>query len=339
MKIGIVGYRGAGKSTLFELLTGEKPDPAQAHVGQSAMAEVPEPRLEKLHALYKAKKVTKARLELVDTPGLTRDHEGNAARLGVLRDSGALVLVVAGFAGSDPLVDLASFAEDLLFADLEIVMKRVEKLRESSKKPTKNREAELAELEALEPLLKVLESGQSLRTVTLDEEQLRATRSFRLFTEKSMMVVVNLADDDTDAERFTSKSTVEVPIVAAPLGLEVELSKMDAADRKAFEEEMGVSAANRDGLLKKILDVSGQMVFLTAGEKEVRTWMVQRGGTALDAAAAIHTDLAKSFARAQVMNCDDLLRLGSEREVKAHNLMRIEQKTYLLQDGDVLVIL
>src|ERR1700739_1890940 len=111
MKIGLVGYQGSGKSTCFEWRTGIRPDPAVAHVGQSAMAPVPEPRVTELCQIYHPKKVTLAALELVDTPGLARSHEGNAARLGLIREAGCLVLVVAGFSKSDPLVDLQSFEE------------------------------------------------------------------------------------------------------------------------------------------------------------------------------------------------------------------------------------
>src|SRR4051812_19684940 len=124
MKIGIVGYQGSGKSALFSWLTGVAADPAAVHSGQSAMAAVPEPLVEPLCKIYSPKKVTLASLELVDTPGLSRTHEGNATRLAIIREVGCLVLVVAAFAGSDPLVDLESFEEDLLLTDMEIVSGR-----------------------------------------------------------------------------------------------------------------------------------------------------------------------------------------------------------------------
>ena len=184
MKIGLVGYQGSGKSSLFHWLTGVAPDLSQAHVGQSAMAPIPDARVEPLCTIYRPKKVTLASLELADTPGLSRSHEGNAARLGTIRDTGCLVLVVAGFGGSDPNVDLASFEEDILLADMEIVSGRIERLRESSKKPrpARDREMEQAELDALGPLLAQLEAGKALRELELTEEQAKATRSFRLLT-------------------------------------------------------------------------------------------------------------------------------------------------------------
>ena len=157
MKIGLVGYQGCGKSTSFEFLTGVRPDPAQAHIGQSAMAPVPEARVEPLCAVYHPKKITLAALELVDTPGLARSHEGNATRLTVLREAGCLVLGVGAFAGQDWRQDLHSFREDLLLADMQIVSGRIDKLKDSVKKPRPNRDQELAELAALEGALKQFE--------------------------------------------------------------------------------------------------------------------------------------------------------------------------------------
>ena len=338
MKIGLVGYQGSGKSTLFEWLTGVTPDPALRHTAQSAMSAVPDERIEPLCAIYKPKKITMASVELVDTPGLTRNHEGNAARLALIREAGSLVLVVAAFGGADPLVDLATFREDLLLADLEIVTGRVERLRESLKKPKPGREHEQIELTALEPVLAALEASKPLAMSEMNEEQLKATRSFRLLTEKPTMVLVNTADDESKPERFTKDSTPAVPIFAASVGLQVELSRMSAEDRAEFLKEMQVSGIDREALLRAVMDASGQFLYFTAGEKEVRTWMLFKGGTALDAAANVHTDLARGFIRAEVMACADLIRLGSEREIKANNLLRQEPKHYIVKDGDVLFI-
>lgn len=342
MKIGLVGYQGSGKSTVFEWLTGVKPEAALAHASQTAMAAVPEPRVQALCEVYHPKKITLASLELVDTAGLSRTHEGNAARLATIREAGCLVLVVSAFdSSSSALADVDALQEDFLLADLEIVTGRIERLRESTKKPRPGRDAELAELAALEPTLKALESGTPLTAAGMNEEQLKATRSFRLLTEKSKLVLVNAADDETDPERFVqelAKRNPPIRAVAAPVGLELELSRMSPEDREAFRAEMGVGAFDRDTLVRTILDASGQMLYFTAGEKEVRTWMLRQGGTALEAAENIHTDLARGFIRAEVMQCDDLTRLGSEREIKAQGLVRQEPKDYVIRDGDILNI-
>lgn len=339
MKIGIVGYQGSGKSTLFEWLTGVKPDPALAHISQSAMAPVPEPRVDQLCAIYHPKKVTLASLELVDTAGLNRTHEGNAARLGLIREAGSMIFVVGAFdSASDPFGDVAKFEEDLLLADLEIVTGRVERLRESTKKPRPNRDAELAELAALEPLVGHLEAGTALHKVSLNDEQIKATRSFRLLTEKPKLILFNVADDEQNPQRLLERLPAGARALTAPIGLEMELSRMSEEDRAAFREEMGIQGYDRAALLRTILDVSGQMLYFTAGEKEVRTWMLRQGGTALEAAANIHTDLARGFIRAETMSCGDLVRLGSEREIKAAGLVRQEPKDYVIRDGDILNI-
>lgn len=340
MKIGLIGYQGSGKSTLFHWLTGVVPDPALSHTGQSAMAPIPDPRIAQLCKIYNPKKVTHASIELVDTPGLSRTHEGNAARMGMIREAGCLVFVVAAFDGTDPRADLRSFDEDLVLADMEIVTNRLERVEEQLKKPLPRTEHQILEHEhgTLKLVLAAMESGQPLRESSMTDEQQKVTRAFRLFSEKPRLVIVNTADDEADPARFTSLSTPEVPVMAVPAGLELELSKMTAEDRAEFEKEMGLVGTDRDHIIRTLLKTSRQTTFFTAGEPEVRTWLLREGGTALEAAGGIHTDIARGFIRAEVMTCSDLIRLGSERDVKAERLMRQEPKDYVVKDDDILLI-
>jgi ribosome-binding ATPase YchF (GTP1/OBG family) len=340
MKIALVGYKGSGKSTLFEWLTGTKADPALSHTIQSAMVPVPEPRVEALCRVYHPKKVTYASLEVVDTPGLSRSHEGNAARLALIREAGCLILVVPAFDGSDPVAELNSFLEDFILADMEIVANRIQRVEEQMKKPLPRQEHEQLEHEhrTLKTVLAAMEGGHPLTEADLTDEQLRVTRAFRLLTEKPKMAIVNTADDETHPERLIENMPKDVMVVPIPVGLELELSKMSPEDRAEFEAEMGVGGVDRGHLVRTMMDVSGQRLFLTAGEKEVRSWLIRKGGTAIEAAATIHTDLARGFIRAEVMHCDDLVRLGSEREVKAKHLVRQEPKDYVIQDDDVVLI-
>src|SRR6185369_7567852 len=157
-------------------------------------------------------------------------------------------------------------------------------------------------------------------------------------TEKPTLVIVNVADDEADLARFARHEPGQARMLAVRVGLELELARVEPADRADFEAEMVLEPGRRDSALKTILDASGQMLYFTAGEKEVRTWMLRKGGTALEAAANIHTDLARGFIRAEVTQCNDLVRLGSEREIKAHGLVRQEPKDYVIQDGDILNI-
>jgi ribosome-binding ATPase len=340
MKIGLVGYQGCGKSTVFEWITGQKPDPAQSHTAQSAMAVIPEPRMEGLCKIYKPKKVSMAALELVDTPGLSRSHEGSAARLALIREAGCLVLVIDAFNRTDPKADLEGFDADLILADMEIVSNRITRVEESLRKPLPRveHEALLHEQATLRTVLEALERGKPLREREMTDDQLRVTRSFRLFGEKPRVVIFNTADDESNPQRFTALSTTQTPVLAIPAGLELELARMSPEDRAEFQAEMGVGGADRDGLIRTLLKTSRQRLFLTAGEKEVRSWLLAEGGTALDAAAAIHTDLAKGFIRAEIFDYRDLIRLGSEREVKAAHLVRQEPKGYVIQDDDILFI-
>ncbi len=340
MKIGLAGYQGSGKSTLFEWLTGVAPDPSLAHRAQTAMAPIPDPRLEPLTEIYQAKKTTYAALEIVDTPGLSRTHEGNAARLALIREAGCLVLVVAAFDGSDPAADLNAFEEDLVLADMEIVSGRIERVEQALKKPHSRQEREqlLHEEEVLKVVLSAMEAGKPLRESEMTEEQLRVTRAFRLLCEKPRMVIVNTADDEEQPERFAQSLPEGVPSVAIPVGLELELARMSPEDRAEFEAEMGVGGIDRDQVIRTIMDASGQMLFITTNQKEVRNWILRKGGTVIEAAGTVHTDMARGFIRAEVVAAADLIRLGSEREVKAQHLVHQESKDYLVGDGDVLLI-
>lgn len=342
MKIGFVGYQGSGKSTLFELLTGVAPDPALAHASQTATAPLSDPRVAALTEIYQPKKITAAGLELVDTAGLDRSHQGNPGRLAQIREADCLVLVVGTFQpGADALADIDGLIEDFLLADLEIVSNRVERLRESLQKHRPNRDAELAELAALEPLIPALESGTPLADAGMNEDQLKTTRSFRLLTQKRRFAILNTADDVQDAESLVTRLAERTPplaAVAVPARFELELLDMAPDERDAFRQEMSVPGFDQAGLLQKLLELSGQMLFFTAGDKEVRTWILRRGGTAVEAAGSIHTDLARGFIRAEVMNAQDLIRLGSEREMKAQGLVRQEPKDYVVQDDDILLI-
>jgi len=340
MKIGLVGYLGSGKSSLFEWLTGVTPDPALSHTAQAAMATVAEPRLEQLRKIYNAKKVTPAALELVDTPGLSRSQQGNAARLAMIREADCLVLVVAAFDGSDPMADMTSFDEDLVLADMEVLSGRIERVEEALKKPISRQQREQLrhEQKTLAEVLAAMEAGKPLRQSEMNDEQLRLTRSFRLLSEKPSLVVVNTADDEENAGQFAEQASEGVPVSTVPVRLELELAKMSPEDRAEFEEEMGVGGTDRNRLIRTLLDAAGRMLFFTVNQREVRAWLLGRGGTALEAAAIVHTDLARGFIRAEVMSCSDLIRVGSEREARAQHLVRQEPKTYIVQDDEILLV-
>ena len=339
MKIGLVGYKGSGKSLLFQWLTGIAPDPALSHSLQSATVAIPEERFEALSNIYNPKKITYAGLEIVDTPGLARDQQGNPARLAQLREADALVWVIPVFDGSEPEKEIAAFNEDTIIADLEIVLNRMEKVIEQNKRPVPRAEHEKLEFElsVLELLQAGLESGKPLKEEQLSPEQQRVMRGFRLLSGKPKMMIINTQDDEIDLEQYKKYSAENTPVIAVSVALETELAKMSPEEKSAFLAEMLLPSSDKSTVIHMILDASGQQTFITAGEKELRTWIVPKGGTALEAAGAIHTDMVRGFIRAEVMKAEDLIRLGSERTVKAENLVRREPKDYVVQDGDILL--
>ena len=339
MKIGLAGYQGSGKSTVFELLTGVKPDAAKAHTGQLGVAAVPDQRFDRLVEHHKPKKTVPAKIELLDTPGLCRsEHSANAAKLAVIREAAALVQVVGVFAGADPLGDVSAFQDDVILADLQVVTNRLERLKADAKKPRPDREQLHAEQAALEPIAARLDAGEPVLGMELSDAQQKAIRSFSLLTLKKRIVLLNTADASFDAAAVAKIEERGDRVLAAPAGLELEVRQLPESDRAEFAAEMGLGEPSRERLLRAIFEVTDQITFYTSGEKEVHAWLLERGSTVLEAADSIHSDLARGFVRAEVWQVDDLLRLGSERELKAAGLNHIVGKDYLVKDGDEVFI-
>lgn len=339
MRIGIVGYQGTGKSTVFELLTGVPPDHAKAHTGQVGVVVVPDERFDRLVAHYQPKKVTPARIELLDTPGLLRgEQKGNAQRLGVIRESTALVQVVGSFLGGGAVDEVQDFVTDMVLADLQVVTNRIQRLEKDVLKPVPNRDALRAELESLQPIAARLDDGGTLVDLEFNEIQEQATKSFSLLTRKRHLVVLNTADSSGGEADVAALEKLGFKALAAPLGLELEVNQLPEADRAEFAREMGLGESSRVRVLRAIFELTGYITFYTCDEKEVHAWLLRTGSDAVEAAGTIHTDLARGFIRAEVMSTNDLLRLGSEKEVKAAGLHRTEGRDYIVQDGDEIVI-
>jgi GTP-binding protein YchF len=335
MRAGLVGFAGGGKSTLFQLLTGAVPDPGKVHSGQVGVATLADSRLDFLAEMHKPKKVTPAHVELLDTPGLLPGtHGDNPQRLALIREGDALLIVLSTFAGGDPVADLAAFRDEILFADLSVVTNRVERLEASLKKPRPGTDRDLLvkEMELVKRVQEVLDAGQGIATLGLDDEEKKPMRSFGLLTDKPQVVVLNIAQ----GQEVPAGLQALVPVVLAiDAKLELELVQLDPEERAAFMADLGITELGSNRIIRKAYDAVGIITFFTAGEPEVRGWNLERGATAVEAAGKIHTDLAKGFIRAEVTAFDDLARLGSVKEVKAHHLQRLEGKEYIVKDGDV----
>jgi ribosome-binding ATPase YchF (GTP1/OBG family) len=343
MKMGLVGYAGSGKSTVFQWLTGETPDPAKVQQGQTAMADVPDERLAKIAAVIKPKKTTYTKVAVLDTPGLmTGEHKDNARRLGVLREANGVVVVVDGFSRTDFADQVRRFREELLFADLEIVSNRIPKIESGLKKakPAKEREIDEAELALLRRIVAAFEAGKpaSEQHLTADEE--KAVRSFQLLTLKPEIVFVNRGDSGFNDPLPADLLALAPNAVQAPVKLELELADLDDESRQAFMADLGLKEFHRASTIRAMFYGVGREVFFTVGEDECRTWSIPKGCDAVEAASCIHNDLADKFVRANVIGFDDFVACHySEKEAKHRGLNRTEGKTYVVKDADIVHIL
>jgi GTP-binding protein YchF len=341
MKVGIVGFSGSGKSTVFSWLTNVKPDPAAIQRGQIGMAKLPDDRLTWLSAQFKPKKTTHSIIEFLDTPGLlATERRDNPRRLSILREAGGLLIVLNGFSGGDLVKELQQFREELLFADLEIITNRVNKLKDQLRKPRPAKEKDLdqAELNLLERLIAAFEQGKRASSLGLKPDEEKLIRSFQLLTLKPEFILVN-ADDAQLEKPLPAELFAEAPAAASALKLELELADLSEEDRQAFMADLGLKEFTRDTRLREIYSAMGLMVFFTVGEDECRAWGIPKGVDAVEGAAQIHTDIARGFVRAEVVGYEDFKRVGSMKEAKTQGVYRLEGKTYIVQDGDIMHIL
>jgi ribosome-binding ATPase YchF (GTP1/OBG family) len=346
MKVGIAGFAGSGKSTVFQWLTGARPDPSKSQHGQIGIAKIADDRLTWLSNLFQPKKTTPATLEFLDTPGLLpTERRDNPRRLGIMRDAGGLLVVLNGFAGADLAAHLRSFREELLFADLEIVTGRISRLEDSLRKPrpAKQKELEQEEINLLKKVVAAFEQGEGAASLGLRDDEEKAIRSFQLLTLKPEFVLVNASEDSFGQPLPADLLPLAPNALLAPAKFELEIEELPEDERQTFLQDFlggkNVSGCSRDEVLRTIFAAMGQIVFFTIGEDECRAWSLQRGASAVEGAGQIHTDLAKGFVRGEVVTFADFQRFGSLKEAKTHGVYRLESKTYIVQDGDIMHVL
>ena len=301
VEVGIVGLPSSGKTTLFTALTGVTPDATaygKPHVG---MAPIPDARLEQVAGVIGSGKVTYAALRIVDVPG------SEAATLGGVRGCDALVAVLNTFAsGSDPVTELSRIELELVVADRDHVARRLERVA----KQAKSGEAALKqEVAALEEAFAHVEAGRPLRELAEVPEGLEP------LTTKPLIAVEN-GPGGIDAK------------------LEAELAEIGTEEAAAFRE--GPSALEQ--IIPRVFETLDLVVFFTANENDAHAWTLARGRTALDAAAAVHTDMARGFVRCEVLPWNELVECGSQAEAAKRGLVRLEGRGYVVQDGDILQI-
>ena len=361
MKLGVVGLPNVGKSSLFNAITragaASENYPFCTIEPNVGMVSVPDARLDYLADIYHPEKFTPATIELVDIAGLVRGAskgEGLGNKfLSHIREVDAILQVVRCFENEnivhvdgsiDPVRDVETINFELLFADMETVQKRLtrsEKLAKSGNKEYK------LEYETLQQLYAALESGRPARSIEWTEEQLPIVRSLFLLTDKPILYVANISEDDLSTPEEEHPLFVALRDMAArehaevlkvSVKVEEELSALDADEKAMFIEELGMGESGIDRLIRKSYELLGLISYLTAGPKEVRAWTITRSTKAPQAAGKIHSDFERGFIRAEVIAFDTLKELGGDMNLaREKGLIRLEGKEYVIQDGDVVV--
>jgi GTP-binding protein YchF len=348
VQLGILGLPKSGKTTLFNTLTASHQatdkysTSSQTNVGQ---ANVRDTRLETLRDLFNPKRYVPATVQYMDIPGMKKGESAESLDLDKLKTVDALVHVVRAF--DDPEIlhpegsvdaarDVATVDLELILADHTIVERRLERLEKATKRglnPEEVRERQILS----EVILPALESEKPLREIELDPEDEKRLRGFQLLSAKPMLIVINAdetrAADAPEAFGVQPRQQVRAVTISAPI--EQEISTLSPEEQKDFLADLGLTEPSLDRVTRASYDLLGVISFFTVGEDEVRAWTIRRGSKAREAAGAIHSDIERGFIRAEVVQCDDLIRLKTMAACRDAGLFRLEGKEYVVKDGDV----
>jgi GTP-binding protein YchF len=346
MYISIIGKAGSGKTTLFQALSGGVAPGGGS--GGIVSIDVPDERLDHLTGVFQPKKTVYARIELSDTAAIDegdlKNETMNQKSLQQMRLSDAFLLLLAKFDTGlpmDPLADFRTIFTEFILSDMAQVESRLERMEKQYGK--KDNPAGRQEKVLLEQCLAHLNAEKPLSTLTVSEADDKRLRGFQFLSRKPMMVVVNCAEAESASGEtiimdMQGRLPKNIPVLAVCAKLEAELALMPEEERTLFVEEYGIKETIRGRVIRLAVDTLGLISFLTVGEDECRAWPIKKGTNAQDAAGTIHTDLAHKFIRAETVAYEAFVRHGGFPGCKKAGVWRLEGKTYIVQDGDILCI-
>jgi GTP-binding protein YchF len=362
VQVAIVGLARSGKTTVFNTLTRGEADKGgfggmTVNVG---VVKVPDERLTRLTELFKPKREVPADVTYVDLPAPPLSVDGREAaeipadQLARLRTADELLHVVRAFdnpavphpdGSVDPWRDVEALDLEFVLADLAVVEKRIERLKVQGHHGTPaEREANDRELAVLEQIAPALREGKPIRDIAMTEDDQKRIRGFRFLTEKPVLVLLNVGEDDVArgsdmvadfAHRYEHRQS---GVEALSARIEMEIGQLDDDEADVFRSDLGLTESSLEKVIRDSYRLLGLISFFTAGPDETRAWTIPAGSTAVDAAAAIHSDLARGFIRAEIVDYDDLLKVGSFAEARKVAKLRSEGKEYLMRDGEVVEI-
>ncbi|MCP4259025.1 MAG: redox-regulated ATPase YchF [Planctomycetes bacterium] len=350
MKVALLGLMQSGKSTILSSVSGKKIPPIGSTSIEEAIVPVPDERLGWLRDYYKPKKTTYATIDCLDLPGFnfTDEHGRAAARrlINQIRTVELLVLVIRSFENPavpvyrnkiNPAGDLAELKTEMLLADLERVVTRIERLEKQVHKPTKTQARDKAELALQKKLQDAIESEKPISSAIETEAELQIIKSLGFLTLRPFSVAVNISEDQLDKKfDFSDEIESSVPVITICAKLEHELAQLDDESRGEFMADLGITESAASKFVKSCYSALGLISFLTVGSDEVRAWPIKQGTAALDAAGKVHSDIKRGFIRAEIFAFENLKELGSEKALKAAGKVRLEGKEYVVQDGDII---
>jgi hypothetical protein len=353
LKVSVIGLSNSGKTTVFNALTGQNIEttlyPTTSGEPNRGIVKVPDARIDKLSEIFRPKKTTYATIEYVDYMGMTKgDMEQNRKVFDLIKDADAVVQVVRFFPDDaiiHPLetVDAARDAEtielELIFGDLDLVEKRLERMEQGAKRGKKPNETEKR---LLLKCKEYLEKETALRDVQFSDEEKIAMKPLQFLSTKPEVLVLNIGEKDLNTDHIRNlQSTLQtrfpsLSVITLCGKIEMEIAQLSAGEKEPFLEELGIDEPASNKLIHTCYAILGLVSFFTVGEDEVKAWTVRKQIYALSAAGKIHSDIERGFIRAEVISFEDFISAGGMQAAKEKGLLRLEGKTYEVKDGDII---